>query len=183
MADDAHEPDPLGWMAVPDQHPVLASDGTVGGYVAARLGDLNNGRFDGFVLGIDVPKQIDPRLMLEAEHVQDITVDAVHTDLTGAELAALPSYEPDRASSAASADVAAGSVAAAALMVDDPDLDLVRVVTVALGAAIDALGNHQQRAGLLVEYRLGVGDGCDGSSHAFIVPRPSGVGRFSNHVA
>ena len=98
MADDhEHEVDPLGWMAVPDHHPVLAADGAVGGYVAARLGDLSNGRFDGFVIGIDIPKQADPRLMLEAEHVEEITVESVHTNLTVAELAALPPYEPDRA--------------------------------------------------------------------------------------
>lgn len=96
---DEHEAgaDPIGWMTVPDQHPVLSVDGEPVGYVAARLGDVRNGRFDGFVVGIDVKRQLDPRLMLEVDEVGDITVDAVHTTLTADALRALPPYEPDRA--------------------------------------------------------------------------------------
>jgi hypothetical protein len=97
MTEIENEPDPLGWMAVPDKHPVLASDGSQAGYVVTRLGDLQNGRFDGFVVGIDVPRQIDPRVHLEVDDVEEITTAAVTTNLTVEEIAALPNYEPDRA--------------------------------------------------------------------------------------
>ena len=89
--------DPIGWMAVPDKHPVLAEDGEHVAYVAARLGDVRNGRFDGFVIGIDVKLQLDPRLMLEVDQVGDITIEAVHTQLSADAIRALPPYEPDRA--------------------------------------------------------------------------------------
>jgi len=90
------EADPIAWLAVPDKHPVLDSAGKPAAYVAARLGDPGNGRFDGFVIGIDVPRAVDPRLMLEVEYIGDIDTDGVHTTLTATELAALPEYEPDQ---------------------------------------------------------------------------------------
>lgn len=90
------EPDPIAWNVVPDKHPVLDADGTAVAYVAARLGDQSNARFDGFVVGIDVPMQPDPRLHLEADLVDDITVEAVHTSLTAEAIRALPPYVPDQ---------------------------------------------------------------------------------------
>lgn len=89
------EPDPLSWMVLPGRHPVLAKDGTEAGYAAAVLGDQENGRFDGVVVGIDRRAARDPRLMLEVDQIVELDTAGIHTSLTVAEIEALPTYTAD----------------------------------------------------------------------------------------
>ena len=89
------EPEELSWMVLPDRHPVLASNGAVGGYSAAVLGDQSNGRFDGIVVGIDRANARDPRLMLEVDLIARLDTLGIHTTLSSEEIAALPDYKKD----------------------------------------------------------------------------------------
>ncbi len=93
---DNHEPDPLSWMVLPERHPVLSRDGQAVGYAAAVLGDENNGRFDGIVVGIDERFTADDQLMLEADQIEDLNTDGVVTTLSAEEILGLPEYEADQ---------------------------------------------------------------------------------------
>ena len=90
-------PQPIAWMVLPERHPVLSRDGEAVGYGAAALGDMGNGRFDGIVVGIDVPHARDPRLMLEVAQIDRLTTDGVHTNLGADEIRALPAFASDQA--------------------------------------------------------------------------------------
>jgi hypothetical protein len=89
--------DPLSWLVLPERHPVLASDGEVVGYAASVLGDQSSGRFDGIVVGIDERFKVDAKLLLEADQIEDLLTDGIHTKLTADEIRALPEYSPDEA--------------------------------------------------------------------------------------
>jgi hypothetical protein len=88
--------EPLSWMVVPDHHPVLDRDGQQAGYAASVVGDHNNGRFDGIVVGIDKSLARDPRLMLEPDQITELDTVGVHTTLTSDEIQGLPEYQPDQ---------------------------------------------------------------------------------------
>ncbi len=93
---DTSAPEPLSWLVLPERHPVLSSDGEAIGYAASVLGDQSNGRFDGIVVGIHERFAVDDKLLLEADQIDDLLSDGIHTMLTADEIRALPEYEPDQ---------------------------------------------------------------------------------------
>lgn len=83
----------IAWMVIPERHPVIGADETEIGYVAAVLGDHGNGRFDGVVMGIDVPLAKDPRLLVEVDQIVALNEKAIITNLSATDVKQLPTYE------------------------------------------------------------------------------------------
>ncbi|HEX5466077.1 MAG TPA: hypothetical protein VFW92_05300 [Candidatus Limnocylindrales bacterium] len=82
---------PISWRVVSAETPVQATDGTVAGHVADVLGADAEDIFHGLV----VKRAAGPECVVLAERITALLADRVETDLSTAEIAALPPYETE----------------------------------------------------------------------------------------
>jgi hypothetical protein len=90
MTDQSRSDTPVAWRAIIYESPVLAADGQRAGVVREVLGSDAEDIFHGIRLALDKDHR---DVMLAADNVSSITGRALTTDLTLAELTALPDYD------------------------------------------------------------------------------------------
>lgn len=82
----------VAWRAMPYRAPVVAGDGTVIGTAESLLGDEEEDIFHGIVVK---RKQGGSPLEIPASRIKKITAKHVVTDLSEADVAALPAYREE----------------------------------------------------------------------------------------
>jgi hypothetical protein len=82
--------DPIAWRAITYESPVVASDGQVAGKVREVLGSDAEDIFHGIRLRLAAGHR---DVMLDSDNVMSISKQQLTSDLSMAELAALPDYD------------------------------------------------------------------------------------------
>jgi hypothetical protein len=83
---------PVSWRTIIYDTPVVSSDGQKVGTVHEVLGDDADDIFHGLRVALHEGGR---DVMVASDNVGDLAVDAVHVDLSKAELEALPTYEEE----------------------------------------------------------------------------------------
>lgn len=93
MPQASADPDqPIAWRAVTDGTPVQAADGATVGQVSDILGADAEDIFHGLLIA---RTGHGPSCVVLAEHITSLGADRIQTDLSPADIAALPAYEPE----------------------------------------------------------------------------------------
>ena len=82
----------VAWRAMPYRAPVVAADGSEIGTAESLLGDEEEDIFHGIVVK---PKQSGKALEIAAVRIKKITIKHVVTDLSDADVLALPAYREE----------------------------------------------------------------------------------------
>lgn len=82
----------VAWRAMPYRAPVVAADGSEIGTAESLLGDEEEDIFHGIVVK---PRQSGKALEIAAVRIKKITTKHVVTDLSGADVHALPAYREE----------------------------------------------------------------------------------------
>ncbi len=82
--------DPIGWRAIVYGTPILAADGTKAGTVREVLGSDGEDIFHGIRVALAHGNR---DVMVRADDVTTITTASIGTDLSAADIAALPTYD------------------------------------------------------------------------------------------